>query len=77
MRLVQLGRRLVSGALHPFGHLQSAARCSCAVVHNHSPSVIPFGVSSVSQMRPLYPHGRVSRRRHSGIQTTPESHSGR
>ena len=37
-----------------------------AVVHSHSPSVIPFGVTGVP-LRPLYPHERVPRRRRAGL----------
>ena len=47
------GRADLSRALHPRRDLSRRVPTSRAVVHNHSPSVIPFGVTGAA-LRPLY-----------------------
>ena len=47
----QRGRRGLSGTLHPWRNLPGATRCP-AVVHSHSPAVLPFADTKV-KLRPI------------------------
>ena len=53
--------RIGARALHPRRDLTRRGPRSIAVVHNHSPSVVPFSVTKVP-MRADLPHGGVRRR---------------